>query len=624
MFRLLSVWLALLALANSIAVAAMPIEPARVKSIAAFLPEKPTGFGLPAPDRAFWNALSQQSGFVSAVTNAERLAKKATPAMTDDLFLDYSRTGNRDRGQAVIFERRKRLTIFVLAECIEHKGRFLHPLEDEIAAICTERTWVYPAHDGGLNNFYGRTIDVDLRAADVAWNLATADYLLGTELSPATRDLIRTNIEHRVLQPFRDMVDGRRKEIWWMRAEMNWNAVCLAGVTGAALALEPSRETRAWHIAAAQDYIRYFLKGFPPDGYCSEGVGYWNYGFGNFLMLGEAVRLATGNHVDLLDDPVALAPAHFAANSEIINGVFTTIADCRPGTQPDPRLLRYIAMRLDSNPAPARGTVANTESLYAALAFAEAGSAPKIALKGKSAPSPLRSWFPDGGVLICRSQPDAPVGFGVALKGGNNGENHNHNDVGSFSVVRGQTMLVCDPGGEVYTKRTFGPHRYDSQVLNSFGHAVPVIAGQLQRTGAEAHAVIKKTGFTDTTDTLVLDVTSAYAVPELQHLERTFTFHRTEKPSLDVGDSVAFSKPKTFETALITWSDWKQISPNEIRIGDTNGAVDVSIETGGLPVAISATEIHEDVHTPRLPVHIGIALKDPVRRATVTLQIRSE
>ena len=84
---------------------------------------------------------------------------------------------------------------------------------------------------------------------------------------------------------------------------------------------------------------------------------------------------------------------------------------------------------------------------------------------------PWRSWFPDSGVLICRPGAGAKVPFAVAIKGGNNGVNHGHSDVGSFSVVSGKTMVICDPGGEVYTARTFSAHRFDSKVLNSFGHA---------------------------------------------------------------------------------------------------------------------------------------------------------
>ena len=142
------------------------------------------------------------------------------------------------------------------------------------------------------------------------------------------------------------MVQGRRPEIFWLRATHNWNAVCLAGVTGAALALEESPEDRAWFVAAAQHYIRFFLSGFTPDGYCSEGVGYWNYGFGHFLMLGEAIRQATGGRIDLLADPAALQPARYGLRSEVLNGIYPTIADCHPGSRPAPEFVRFICERL--------------------------------------------------------------------------------------------------------------------------------------------------------------------------------------------------------------------------------------------------------------------------------------
>ena len=38
-------------------------------------------------------------------------------------------------------------------------------------------------------------------------------------------------------------------------------------------------------------------------------MGYWNYGFGHFLMLGETIRQASGGSIDLLADPAAMQPA---------------------------------------------------------------------------------------------------------------------------------------------------------------------------------------------------------------------------------------------------------------------------------------------------------------------------
>jgi hypothetical protein len=386
-------------------------------------------------------------------------------------------------------------------------------------------------------------------------------------------------------------------------------------------------------VAAAEQSIRFFLSGFTPDGYCSEGIGYWNYGFGHFLMLGEMVRQASSGQLDLLANPAALPPAKFCLRAEILNGIYPTIADCHPGSRPDPLFVRFICLRLGLPvPEASAGEFAMpTPGLAPTMMFSfldlvkpPAGliaTQPPVAGTPADPDSPLRTWFKDGGVLLCRPAPGSATQFAAALKGGHNAEHHNHNDVGSFSVVAGKSMVICDPGSEVYTARTFGAHRYDSKVLNSYGHAVPVVAGQLQRTGIEARAVLLRTDFREDADTLTLDIRSAYQVPELQKLERSFVFHRSPSAALTVRDEVSFSEPKTFETALITWGAWKKVSDQEIQITDKQGAVRVKIDAGGQPFKIAAEKLDEDVHTPVKPMRLGIALKSPVKAAIVTLTI---
>ncbi|MFH1730305.1 MAG: hypothetical protein ABIF82_01475 [Planctomycetota bacterium] len=76
--------------------------------------------------------------------------------------------------------------------------------------------------------------------------------------------------------------------------------IMVAGVTGSALAMVDSRDGRARFVAWAMKYSKNFLRGFTPDGYCTEGLGYWNYGFGNFAAPAEMVRQATSGRIDLL------------------------------------------------------------------------------------------------------------------------------------------------------------------------------------------------------------------------------------------------------------------------------------------------------------------------------------
>lgn len=606
------------------ALADSQVSSLRVNEIAAWLPRQPAGFGWPLADRINWGRLASNHAFSNVIADAQGLLTRPLRDQPDDLYLDYSRTGNRDRWQNVAFERRGRVARLALAEAFENRGRFLPLLEMTIAALCAERTWVYPAHDPALNNFYGRENFPDLGAVYVAMELAEADFVLQERLPQETRRLIRDNVTRRVLRPFRAMVEGRQPEASWMRARHNWNAVCLGSITAAALALEPEAQDRAFYIAAAERYIPYFLEGFPADGYCSEGVGYWNYGFGHFIVVTEAARQATGGKVDFMSGPAATQPALFCVRSEIINGVYPTISDVHPGTTPDPQLTAYVRRRFELNsPNRADEPLAGmNRGLAMTLMLSSLGESLPIAHHvGSAGKGPLRSWFPDGGVLLCRTAPGDQPAFGAALKGGNNAENHNHNDVGSFSVVSGRSMVICDPGAEVYTARTFGPHRYDSKVLNSFGHAVPVVAAQRQKTGADARALVLKTDFTEAEDTLVLDIHSAYPVKGLQKLERTFVFRRGAAPSLEVRDDVSSDRPRTFESALIIWSEWRLVTKNTLEIRDGRDGVSVRIDTQGRAFQVRAEDIDEDVFTKRKPVRIGIALESAVTNAIVVLRM---
>jgi hypothetical protein len=615
------VWLAACALPAD----GQELPEARIREVEAMLAPQPTAFGRPISDRAAWQALATHPAWDGVVPQAERLLDQPVPEMTDELFLEFSQTGNRTHWEHAAYRRRGRIRPLVLAECLEDRGRFLPALEETIRALCAERTWVMPAHDTSLDDFYGRTVTVDLASSALAWELATVDYLLGERLDFRVRQLLQDSVRQRVLSPFSDMVLGTVRPIWWMRTTNNWNAVCLAGVTGAALALLESRQERAFFVVAAEEYSRYFLRGFTPDGYCSEGVGYWNYGFGNYVLLSEAIRQATGGGIDLLARPEARAPAAYGARIQILGGICPAFADCPVSTRPSDRVLCFVSRRLGLGLKEYDGFDPSSPggALFEALMY----SFPNAASEAAPARQPieglgLRSWFPDAGILIGRPDSAGSARLGVALKGGHNAENHNHNDVGSYVVVAAGQTVLADPGSEVYTARTFSSRRYESKVLNSWGHPVPIAAGRLQKTGAEAAAGVLKAEFTPEQDVLALDLKPAYEAPELVRLERTFVYSRAGAGALTVRDEVEFSQPAAFGTALLTLGRWKQTGPRSLLVYDTLSAVQVDIAVQGAPWAVKAEQIDEDVFTPGQPTRIGIDLAEPVTRAAVELTIR--
>jgi Heparinase II/III-like protein len=631
--------LALSSLAAVAAAVEMPPDPERVRTLAAMLPEKPTGVGRPLSDRAAWAELAARPAFRDVITRAEKLLAEPLPEQSDDLFLDYSRTGNRRRWEQVAFQRRGRVSTLALAECLEPPpasgyparaaagargaggGRFLPALEQLVEALCAERTWVFPAHDRSLSNFHGTGIDIDLFSSALAWNLATADWLLRDRLSAATRARIRENVSRRVLEPYRAMFTGRREPNAWMRTTNNWNAVCLAGVTGTVLAQIAGRGERAEFVAAAEKYCRNFLRGFTADGYCSEGLGYWNYGFGHFVLLAETIRQATGGGLDLCALPEVKAPAAFGARIQILGGVAPAFADCRVGVQPSTPLMWFLNRRFGLGLPETPEARESVSSLFEAGLYNFPNAASEAEPAGKTG-GELRTWFEDAGVLISRPAAGSACRMGVALKGGHNAEHHNHNDVGSYVVVLGDRPVLLDPGAETYTARTFSDRRYESQLLNSFGHPVPVVAGRLQRTGREAQGEVLRTAFTEHADTLVLDLRAAYDCPELKTLERTFVYSRAGTGALTLTDRVEFTTPRTFATALLTRGRWQRLDDGALLLRDGDEALRVEIDAGGEAFDIQAEEIREDA--PVQPTRLGLNLARPVTEARVTLRITPE
>jgi hypothetical protein len=190
-------------------------------------------------------------------------------------------------------------------------------------------------------------------------------------------------------------------------------------------------------------------------------------------------------------------------------------------------------------------------------------------------------------------------------------------------VVKGKEMLFVDPGAEVYTLRTIGPGRFESKVINSYGHSVPMVGGKLQREGKDARAKVVDTEFTDYQDKLVFDISSAYDVKELKKLKRTFYYSREGTCSLAIIDEVSFSELKSFGTALITYGEVQWSGNGNLIVSEGKESVKVNIAVTGGEFEIVLGTIIEDMNNGKkgYPKRIGINLKEPVEEATIKIKI---
>lgn len=620
-------------------------EPIRSRAgeIAPLLVKEPAQlFGPPLEDRAAWQDFARRNG--PLLHRATRLAKKPPPELPDELYLLFFENGNRRLYETPYGERIKRLRDFAAAYAATLEAPYLEAMEREIKAILDEKTWVMPAHDRGRKNFDGKLIDVDLGSSRRGALLAAIHAMFAERLSPQLRERIEQNVEERVLAPFRIRLANPDSELCrWLTWTNNWNAVCLSQIVTAALALPIGVEEKAQIVAGAEQWLPRFLSGFTQDGYCSEGVGYWNYGFGHYVLLAETLHHATDGAINLFAKPIVRAVATYAENLEMAPGQFPAFSDTRRYPIParwirnitDVRLFGKVPVTVAEyafwpNPLlpdnsfnlPPAGAGEATGSLK--LPSASVGEAtgslklPPAAMGGTGGtptPDPLRGWFPDAQVLVARSGKESPQEhLSVALKGGHNGEHHNHNDLGQFVVSYRGRQPVIDSGGETYTARTFSARRYESDILNSYGHSVPVVAGQLQQVGEAARSRVLETRFSDTEDELLLDLSGAYAVPQLKQLERRFVYNRNDKGTLTVTDKVAFSSAQTFSTAIISCGTVEMLSPAAFVLRDGRSAVKVEVTAPqGQAFTISSAPIGNLQGNG--PLRVQIAFDKPLRQA---------
>ena len=592
----------------------------RIDEIAAFLPDKPAAFGARIGDREFWNALAALENAPVLIDEAGKAMGEPIPQCPDELYLEYSRNGVRRNYEKPYKLRAENLEILLVAECLENKGRFRRRIADYVEAICSERSWSIPAHDPGLSDFNGRP-HVELGSAARACLIALVCNWLDGTLDEGLRRRAVGECDRRIFKPYLATArnpDDRTPGHWWYRSKSNWNSVCNSCVVRAALAVVENRRERAEFVASAEEAARFALAGYLDDGYCEEGMGYWNYGWGHYLMMGLSVHAATGGKVDFFADPKCRRIMLYAYGFQLERGQSPLFADTgRVG--PDPVLLELQRLVYPDLPVPdADPSVLGRGYRSASVISIRASCRDRFpAEQGPSLPLPVRNWFPDAQVLVARRIPrDGGACVSLAVKGGHNDELHNHNDLGSYELMVGGARMAGDPGGEEYTARTFSKDRYASKVLNSYGHPVPMVGGCLQGTGRDFAAKVLKTEFTPEKDTFVLDLTCAYKCPSLQSLVRTVVFDR-RGGRVGIEDKVVFLEPSAFEVPVVTYLPLEGDGfSGDLVLRHPSGGRDVKIRvTGSAPLAFR----EEKIPNPHLRTitRLAFAFAEPVTNATL-------
>jgi hypothetical protein len=494
-----------------------------------------------------------------------------------------------------------------------------------MSAILDERTWTLPAFDKKLANYRGEVVDVDLGVNMRGATIACVVDILGSRIADDLRQRAIRVVCERHIAPFQEKMRNPESPLCgWANVDHNWNAVCHSAVALSALALVPDRVLRGAILEAVERGVAKYRAGFPRDGYCGEGMVYWNYGFGHYVVLAAVASKMTGGLVDLLQYDVIGQVATFPDRLELRPGMYPAFADSPMNPQPHQWLLELCRSRIGGTAPSTSASTALEASmlLYEVLALSFTESTPVERENNAALPAmddPLRGWFPESGVLIARPEVVNDRSMAAVFCGGDNSANHNHNDVGQVLVSMGERMILVDPGGERYTAATFSAKRYESEMLNSLGHSVPRIGGMLQRAGPDVKARVIDSAFSDKEDRVTLDISSAYEVPGLLAMKRTFTFQRGTNPNVTIRDVFELNEAKTFEAGLITYENVVREGDAAVRVGDGSAALRVQFDAGDQPIDITLVPVKATRAVP--PTRIAYTLKNAQVSGTVTCRI---
>jgi hypothetical protein len=552
-------------------------------------------------ERTEWTALPQdvRSAYIREAGN---FLHCSWPELKATEFLEFVRSGNRSGYQTVSFARRERLATLVLAECIEGKGRFKDDIVNGIWAICEESYWGVPAHVGmqhhgpGLPDVSEPT--VDLFAAETGSLLAWTRYLLRDSLdtvSPLLAERISYEVGHRINTP-----SLTRDDFWWMglsRSVNNWTPWICSNWLACVLILEQDQDRRAQSVYKVIECLDRFLAEYADDGGCDEGAHYWERAGASLFDCLELLRSATNGYVDVFSHPRIREIGRFIVRMHIHGRWFVNFADGNATLQPDaPLIYRYGKAIGDPDMMAFAALIARDQELDRKMLPGQFGvlgrSLPGLFSLGNilrttpADPCIRDSWLPGIQVMAARSATASAKGLFIAAQGGNNGVNHNHNDIGNFIVYHDGEPVIIDVGVETYTAKTFSNDRYSIWTMQSAYHNCPTINGVMQKDGKEYAAHDVQYNASDHRASLSMDISHAYP-PEagvnswrrtvtlerekavvvrdsysLQavHDETYFTFMTCREPQLDVQGTVRLASSPRDNTPIDILYDTRALS----------------------------------------------------------------
>jgi hypothetical protein len=425
---------------------------------------------------------------------------------------------------------------------LEHPWADIDVLQDVMWTVCENEPL------GGVVAV--SAMGADLGTSTLASDMAEFLFLFGDRFDENVKARVARTIEERVLQPARDY----RLDNWWLTCRHNWNLVLLSNLISSACYLFRDARTLAYYIHPLIENLKYGLEGFTADGGGTEGPDYWAYGFEHYLDAAIMLEHKTGGKLDLMRQNEKIERiCRYPLAAHIEGPVRACWADSYHEFMPARvmfKINRYFHLPelfslCERN---RRGALLvdtfDNYRIWRTLTLYHDVKPRRVEL-GDAYLSDL------GQAKMYAARSRSRVA--LAAVAGNNGVNHNHNDIGSFIFYKHGTCMLTDPGYPSYKMDNFGPARYRYIYNNSFGHSVPVVNGKGQSPGAEHVGFMQVHGLGSRGEKRVtIDMTRAYDEPTLRALKRELVL--LPEGALRLTDAFQFSrKPRALREAFITY-----------------------------------------------------------------------
>lgn len=542
------------------------------------------------------------------IKDAEGDIDREIPNMTLSLYRAYNVTGSTSAYGSPYRIRMAMALRLALAYIHTKEEKYFEKMLDTVWLMLDEPTWMLPEHtvhmpeeatkkmpvpaSAGEKYAHGIELGSAYRAALIALLYHYFRDKLD-DISPFINERIVHTLKKRAIEPF------CKYYFWWEgmggNRVNNWCPWIVSNILFTTALVEEDIAVRETVVERAMTFLDNFINCYKPDGGCEEGPTYWNAAAACLFDSLELLEYMTDGKINVYSEPLIKAMGEYIARMNITDTYFVNFADSRSRASQDGNMLRRFGEKCGSEILKSysnsmlkfENTTFDTALPYRTL---RCFTSPIIDASDTRLLAATDTYFPDLKVMILRDSENPNEGTFFAMKGGNNDESHNHNDVGSFIVYRDGNPVLIDAGVGEYTKQTFSKDRYKIWSMQSLYHNLPSFDGIGQPNGAKYAS--KSEVYDKESRSLALELADAYA-------EECGVISYVRRGSLNGGivtlnEKIKLNAEKTVDFVFLTHREPKIIESGKIALTEGcvlsyDAALDASIEEFD-PVGLNAKQ----------------------------------